>query len=92
MIRISSQPDVINAIRNVSERYKYDKYSARNLVFILHPTEVCHVISNRHEDILNELKKFIDLEVADPSMVVSHLGLTCFAYPTTRLSRKNSCS
>lgn len=67
----SSQPDVTDEIRSVLERYKYDKYSARNLVFILQLTEVCHAISERHEDILDALEKLIDLKVADPSLVVT---------------------
>jgi hypothetical protein len=72
----SSQPDVTNEIRKVLERYKYDKYSARNLVFILHLTELCNAIYKHHEDILDSLKKIIKLEVTDPWWL-SHSGLIC---------------
>jgi hypothetical protein len=60
------QTDMAGKVRSVLETYKYDKYSARNLVFILHLTEVCHIISKRYESILDALKRIVDSEVTNP--------------------------
>jgi hypothetical protein len=65
----SSQLDITSKIRSVLETYKYDKYSARNLVFILHLTEICHIISKRYKSILDALKKTVNNEVANPPLM-----------------------
>jgi hypothetical protein len=73
----SSQPDVTNEIRKVLERYKYDKYSARNLVFILHLAELCNALYKHHEDILDTLKEIINLEVTDSWVVIPFWANLC---------------
>ena len=45
------------------ETYKYDKYSTRNLIFILHLAEVCHAICERYEVVLEKLKTEVDVKV-----------------------------
>jgi hypothetical protein len=51
----------------ILEKYKYDKFSTRNLMFILQLTTACDAICERYEKILDELKVTIGLEVADLS-------------------------
>jgi hypothetical protein len=50
----------------VLENSKYDRYSARNLIFILHLTEICHTICERYEICLTKLEEFINIKVIDP--------------------------
>ena len=59
----SSTLDIGHKIHQVMTRYMYDKYGARNLVFIIHLTGVCHVISERHEDVVEKVKEMMELEV-----------------------------
>jgi hypothetical protein len=57
------------------EKYKYDKYSTRNLIFVLYLTEVCNTISERYESVLDKLKAIIDVKVTDPSSLDCYLPL-----------------
>ena len=57
----------------VLENSKYDRYSARNLIFILHLTEICHTICERYESCLSKLEEIIDMKVmAIPSDRPNH--------------------
>lgn len=47
----------------ILENSKYDRYSARNLIFILHLTEICHTICRRYEDCLALLESQINIKV-----------------------------
>jgi hypothetical protein len=47
----------------VLENSKYDRCSARNLIFILHLTETCHIICGHYEDCLDALERRIDSKV-----------------------------
>jgi hypothetical protein len=46
------------------EKYKHDKYSARDIAFILQVATACQTISDRYESILTHLDKTVDLKVA----------------------------
>ena len=59
-----SQPNTDEKIRKVLERYKYNKYSTRNLMFVLQLSRACHTISKRFENILEKMEEKIELEVA----------------------------
>jgi hypothetical protein len=61
-------------IRKVLAIYKYDRYRARNLTFILHLSDLCHDISKRYEDILDALKSIIDPEVGSLILEIMRQG------------------
>jgi hypothetical protein len=74
-----SQLVVDEKMKNVLERYKYDKHSNRNLGFALQLPRACHSVSRRYEDILDKFREIIDLEVVALFSTIIH-GLTCMLY------------
>jgi hypothetical protein len=63
-------------VSTVIKKYKYDRRSARYLVFILQLTFLCRIISERHESIIDELKKQMDLEVRKVYGILFHFLIT----------------
>jgi hypothetical protein len=72
----SAQIDPEKNIRTVLERYKHDKYSSRNLVFLLQLSRMCDSISERFEDILDELEHNIHVKVKWPLSVPASANLS----------------
>ena len=69
-------------VDKVLHEYKYDRISARNLVFIIRLTLVCSTIAERYERILAALDTFMDLKVCILHLIRgfdgrSHILLLC---------------
>jgi hypothetical protein len=56
--------DVVSRTRIILVTYKHNRYSARFLVFLVYLSEICHVISRRHEDLVDDLKSVMKLGVS----------------------------
>ena len=52
-------------MRRVMEKFKYDRYAARNLVFVSQLASVCHIISERLEKVMTNVKEVLDGIVGD---------------------------
>jgi len=55
---------VVSNAKTIIDVYKYDKYSARYLVFVLSLSEINHIISCRHEDLVDDVTKLMKLNVS----------------------------
>jgi hypothetical protein len=53
----------VNEIRNINMKYNFDKYSARNLVFVVQLTRLIWTLSGLYEDVAQHLRKILKLDV-----------------------------
>lgn len=53
----------VDKITKINERYKFDKYSARNLVFVVQLTQLIWILSGLYEDVAEYLEKTMKLDV-----------------------------
>ena len=53
----------IDKVTKINERYKFDKYSARNLVFIVQLTRLIWILSGLYENVAQYLEDTMKLEV-----------------------------
>jgi hypothetical protein len=65
----------VGMIIPILENSKYDRYSARNLIFILHLTEICHNICERYESCLSKLVEVIDIKVMNLYNLTSQIPM-----------------
>lgn len=55
-------------IKRAMDKFKYDRYAARNLVFIIKLAVACHVVSERLEKVMQTVRSVLDLDVSDASL------------------------
>jgi hypothetical protein len=67
-------------VGNVIQRFKYDICSARSLVFVVQLTAACHVVSERLEVVMNNVKAVLDLEVSS-ALLISRGSILTHATP-----------
>lgn len=51
-------------MKQVMQRFRYDKSGARSLVFVVQLAAACHIVSDRLERVMKEVKAVLDLEVS----------------------------